>query len=259
MKIATMNVSAAGFRCPKENRSRIALALKILEFAQRNKISCLCFPSGVLITSRISQITPLLVPITEKARKLRISLVLGVDLLGIFRLSSHANAPDFLDAVEKQKVPCLLASYNHRKHDLLVTRQRSCTGEHARRGLVPDDIMNTPRIMNLGGVCFQVIHCGEVYDSRLFSSGMPRAGVIFGHLTMPRLSRTMRIRSEQGFSLVNSEHRIGHGGKLFCHDRGMDKTRGDGFVVEHNGLWAEMGVWELSDKMRFKPIFRVNA
>lgn len=254
-RIATMNVSATGFRCPKKNRPKITLALKILEFAHRNKISCLCFPSGYLTTSKIGQIPSLLVPITEKARQLRISFVLGVDLIGIFRLSSDANAPDFLEIVAKQKIPCLLASYNYRKHKLQITRQRSCTGEHVRRGLVPDNIMLPPRTVNFGNPHFQIIHCGEVYDSRLFSSRMPKAGVLFGHYTMPRLSRTMRTRSEQGFSLVNSEHRTGRGGKLFCYDRGINKTLHNCRIrIEHDDLWAEIAVWELTSTMRFRPI-----
>lgn len=253
-RIATMNVSVSGFRNPRNNRHRIQLALKILDFAKRNKIACLCFPSGFLITSKITKIDPLLVPITEKARQLRISFVLGVDLIGIFRLSPDANASDFLRIVTSQKVPCLLASYNHRTDDLQIARQRSCTGKHARQKLVPDDIMTTPRIMDFGKIKFQIIHCGEVYDSRLFSSAMPVAGIIFGHRTMPRLARTMRVRSEQGFSLLNSEHRTGRNGMLFCYDRGRNKSLHGSICIEHDDLWAEIAVWELTNRMRFHPV-----
>ncbi len=259
-RIATMNVCGIGFRKPPQNPARLQLALKILDFAHRNKVSCICFPSGFLTTAKIDKIPPLLVPVTGKARELRIFFVLGVDLSSISRLSPNPNAPDFVETVLKQTMPCLLAAYDHRNNALTITRQRSATTEHVRRGLVSDEIMMNPRIMDLGSARFQIIGCGECYDDRIYSPGIPtKAGIIFGHFSMPRLSRTMRCRSEAGFSLVNSEHRTLRGGMLFCYDRGKNKTfHNCRKYVEHGDLWADLAVWELTERMRFHPVHEVK-
>ena len=251
-RIMTMNVSVNGFRDTTTNPSRIQLAMQILYFAKTNQIDCICFPAGFLISRNITQIRSLLVPMTRVARKLQISFVLGIDGSGIMQLPIDANSPEFLRVVEKQKMPCFLFSFNAMTNKSSLIRQRSCTGEHARRKIVPDNIMTTPRTMDLGGASFQIIFCGEVYDRRLFAEAMPKAGVIFGHRTMPRLSKTMSACSRRGFSLVNSEHRSGLNGLLFCYDRGINKSKPcNGNIVVHDELWAEIAIWKLNAKGRF--------
>jgi hypothetical protein len=250
-----MNVCAARFRDTRHNTARIRFAQELLSLSSSRNIDCLCFPSGYITTSKIDRIVPLLEPLTRTARKSRISFIMGIDLTAILNLSADANSPEFVEIVRKQKMPCLLASFNGETTRLSLTRQRSCTGEHARRKLVSNEIMRVPRIMTLGDVCFQIVHCGEVYDRRLFSKGMPKAGIIFGHYTMPRLSRTMSACSRMGFSLVNTEHRSDTGGLLFCFDRGASKIKHCDLHIDHgDDLWAEMAVWELNNAGRFRSV-----
>ncbi len=252
VRIATMNVSAHRFRDPRHNPHRIQLAQNLLQLAQSENVDCLCFPAGFLTTCREAKVSALLEPLARTAWSLGVSFVLGVDLA---RNYPDANSPGFMEIVRNGKMPYLLVAFDATTDRLSLTRQRSCTGEHARRKLIPDEIMTAPRMMTPGGACFQIIHCGEVYDRRLFAKDMPRAGVVFGHITMPRLMRTMGACSRRGFSLLNTEHRSGRNGLLFCFDRGIDRSRRGGVCADASeGLWAEMAVWELGSTGRFHAV-----
>lgn len=250
-RVCTMNVSAARFRDPKNNPQRIRFAQKLLQLAKTKNVDCLCFPAGYLTTGKSTHISSFLAPLIRTARKLDVSFVLGIDLAKWF---PNPDSAEFIEVVRKGKIPCLLASFNATTNRLSLTRQRSGTSGHARRKLVSDEIMSVPRVMEFEAATTNVICCGEIYDRRLFSQAMPKAGMVFGHLAMARLSRTLRLCSEMGFSLINSEHRIGRSGLHFCYDRGKNNSVRGGFSIEHDDLWAEIAVWELTDRMRFKPV-----
>ncbi len=251
-RVATMNVSSTYFREPRRNPQRIQFAQDLLRLAQSKNVDCLCFPAGYLTTCRAAKVTALLEPLTRTAWSLGVSFVLGIDLACHF---PDANSAEFMEIVRKGKMPCLLAAFDAARDLLSITRQRSCTSEQARRKLVPDEVITAPRMMDLGGACFQIIHCGEVYDRRLFGKDIPNAQIVFGHLGMVRLAVTLAACAQRGFSLINTEHRIGKNGILFCYDNGgINKSRrGDIYAESDNGLWAEMAVWTLGRGGRFCP------
>jgi hypothetical protein len=217
-----MLVAADGFRQQKQNPAKISLALQILDLAKKAHIDCVFLPAGFLITSAEHQIKSTIKPILNKAKTFKISFTLGCDLEEIkrFRVSDGVR---MLEAVTLQKIPCLLAYYNAATDKIQIIRQRSCTSFQAREKMLSDTIMQ-PMIMDVAGTKLNCIFCGELYENRLFKDTAPATGIILGHWTMPRLSRSLMAKGRQGFSLVHSEHRTGCGGLLLCNDRGSDKS-----------------------------------
>lgn len=254
-RICTMNVSLQTFYESSSNSPRLKLAQKIIRFAAQHQIDCICFPAGFFLFKTLPKAKSFLTPLIRIARRYHISFITGFDLTSILQLPRDPNSPKTAKTVKQQAMPSFLLSCNVENCKTSITHQRSSTSAHAAMRLVPDDIMLNPRIMDLGGCEFQIVHCGEVYDKRLFSPGMPKAAVVLGHKTMPRLARTLRTKSEKGYSLINSEHRIGRNGLLFCYDRGKNKSvQGSECFVGEDGTWAELAIWELGSRGQFKPI-----
>jgi hypothetical protein len=104
-----MNVCTTRFRDTRHNTARIRFAQELLQLASSKNITCLCFPSGYVTTSKIDRIVPLLEPLTRTARKSRISFIMGIDLTAILNLPVDANSPEFVEIVRKGKMPCLFA------------------------------------------------------------------------------------------------------------------------------------------------------
>lgn len=246
-RIATTNISAARFRDPKDNPNRIRFAQKLLESARQNNIDCLCLPSGYLAAKTPNDIKPAFSPLLRKAKQLQISFVIGSDIKSAFR----SRVPHAI--VRQQQLPAFLVAFNCDNDITTITRQRSGSSLDYRLKLVPDSVMFRPRVMRLGDCEFQIVGCGEVYDRRLFSKGMPRAAIVFGHDTMPRLSISLQSRSSSGFSLVNTEHRIHQGGYLFCYDNGENRSVRDCDHFDgYDDLWADIAVWELDKQGSFR-------
>ncbi len=200
----------------------------MIPWASANQISCLCFPAGFLLLNSLSE-----------SQKL---------------LRRRPNTPAFLEAVRKQILPAYLYAYNALTDTATTTYQRSCTPTHSYLKLIPDELL-APRVMRLGECEFQIIHCGEVYEPRLFSPGMPKAGIVFGHKSMPRLSRTLNTKSSKGFSLINTEHRWQSGGKLFCFTDGNNlSVKSQNLIDDDDGIWIDIALWRLCKSGHFTPI-----
>jgi hypothetical protein len=227
----------------------------MIPWASSNQISCICLPAGFFLLKSLSEHQNLLSEMTRSAWEYGVSFILGMDKDKPI-LRRRPNSPAFLETVRKQAIPTYIYAYNALKDEVSISRQRSCTSTHSYLKLVPDEIMLTPRAMNFGELDFQIIHCGEVYDPRLFSPDMPKAGIVFGHKTMPRLSRSLRYKSMKGFSLINTEHRWQSGGMLFCYNDGDNLS-----VQSHNlidsdadGIWIDIALWRLCKDGRFVPV-----
>ena len=252
-KIMTMLISSEGFRQQKQNPAKISLALQIFDHAKKVNIDSVFLPAGFLITSDEHQIKPTLKPILNKAKASKTSFIIGIDLEEIkgFRTS---DGKKMLDAVSNQSIPCLLAHFDSANGKTHIIRQRSCTSFQAHQKMLSDAIMQ-PRSLDIAGTKFNWIFCGELYEPRLFKKTAPAAGIVLGHWTMPRLSKSLKSKGRQGFSLVHSEHRTGRGGLLLCTDRGIDKSLRPSVHIEgDNGLWAELAAWEILDMGRMNPV-----
>ena len=251
--ICTTNIAIDTFYVTESNPDRLYFLEKMIPWASANQISCLCFPAGFLLLNSLSESQKLLSKVTRLAFENDVSFILGIDEDKPI-LRRRPNTPAFLEAVRKQILPAYLYAYNALTDTATTTYQRSCTPTHSYLKLVPDELL-APRIMRLGECEFQIIHCGEVYEPRLFSPGMPKAGIVFGHKSMPRLSRTLNTKSSKGFSLINTEHRWQSGGKLFCFTDGNNlSVKSQNLIDDDDGIWIDIALWRLCKSGHFTPI-----
>lgn len=255
--VVMTNININGFRDMTMNIPRRKAVLEWMRKLNGCGFNCLCLPAGYFVVKDEKEIRPLIRPILKLARRFRISFILGVDTSAILSFPEDPNSPKMLRAVRNHKMPCFLCAYSADRDKLEIHRQRSCTSAQARNKILSDEEMSEARFMPLGGSGFQIILCGEVYDERLFDEGRPRAAVVFGHVTMPRLARTLAAKSRLGFSIINTEHRTGRGGRLFCFDKGRERSVvarpcviGD---ANDKGPWIDMAVWELDKRGSFRP------
>ena len=248
-RILVSNVDATTFRKKRYNKSKIALAQTLLHFAHQAHIDLICLPSGYLITPNKSDIISLTKPILRLAKQYNIAITLGIDLTEITTFPDDPNSTRMLKAVTSGMMPCFMATYHTSLQKTILTNQRSCTPYQSTQRLAPDHIMQ-PRTISLNGIAFQLIQCGEIYSNVLFNESAPKAGVVCGHWSMPRLSRTLAVKGALGYSLINSEHRSGENGLHFCNDRGQNKSVYNCRHFEEGHIWANAAVWELTEKGR---------
>lgn len=248
-RILVTNVNAMTFRKKRYNKNKIDLARTLLHFAHHTCIDLVCLPAGYLITPNKSDIISLTKPILTLAKQYNIAITLGIDLTEITTFPDDPNSARMLKAVASGMMPCFMATYHPSLQKTILTNQISCTPYQSIRGLVPDNIMQ-PRIISLNGIALQLIQCGEIYSKTLLSESSPKAGVICGHWSMPRLSRTMAVKGNLGYSLINTEHRSGKNGLHFCNDRGQNKNVYNCRHFEEGQAWAGVTVWELTEKGR---------
>lgn len=251
-RIMTTLVSSALFRQSQNNPAKTQLAIKTLELARQQKIDLLVLPAGFLTVTTRAEILPTIRPIIRLARKYDISIVVGVDLEEIKRFRS-SDSVRMIELVTLGQMPTFLCIFDAATGKTEVFRQRSATSRHGRLRLVPDEVM-TPKTLVLRGISTQVVVCGEMFDPRLFQETAPPTAIIITHTFIPRFSKSLKAKGRMGFSLVHSDHRIGHGGTLFCNDQGTDRSQGATLHVEgERGLWLEAALWQLSDKGRIRP------
>jgi hypothetical protein len=250
--VMTMNVNVEGFRERRDNKRRIAVAIQLIEAAAKAKIDCVCFPAGYLIAKNLREIPIIDRPIVQRAKQLKISFIIGIDTQAINNPSiTSADCPAMLRLVKEGNVPCFLTAYSAERGTLHLYQQRTCTHYQAENRMASEWLMEDRNTMHLGdGQSFQIILCGEIYDNRLLDEKAPKAGVIFGHTTMSRLSRTLRLKSQRGFSLINTEHRTGRGGLIFNFDRGYDMSVPSRpiRIADARGLWIDAVVWTLDGR-----------
>ncbi len=223
-------------------------------WASEKNISCLCLPAGFFLLKSLSEHKKLLYDTTRRAFEHGVSVVLGIDEDKPI-LRRRPNSPAFLEAVRNQTIPSYLYAYNATTDEVSISHQRSSTPTHAYLKLVPDENMLSPRVLELGGYKLHLIHCGEMYDDRLFSPGMPKAGIVIGHKCMPRLTRSLKSKSRKGFSLINTEHRFQPGGMLFCFNDGDNMSRkSHNLIDDGDGIWIDIALWRLCKNGRFIPM-----
>ena len=249
--VMTMNVNVEGFRERRDNKRRVAVAVQLIEAAAKAKIDCLCFPAGYLIAKNLRDIPRLDSPIIRRAKQLKISFIIGIDTQAINNPRiTGADSPAMLRLVKEGNVPCFLSSYSAERGTLELYQQRTCTHYQAENRMAPASAMAERHLMHLGENSFQIILCGEIYDNRMLGEDAPKAGVVFGHTTMSRLSRTLRLKSRRGFSLINTEHRTGRGGMIFSFDNGYDMSvySRPVKIADADGLWIDAVVWTLDGR-----------
>ncbi len=223
-------------------------------WASENNISCLCLPAGFFLLKSLSEHKKFLSDTTRLAFEHGVSFVLGIDEDRPI-LRRRPNSPAFLEAVRNQSIPSYLYIYNAMMDEVSISHQRSSTPTHAYLKLVPDGDMLSPRMLELGDCKLQLIHCGEMYDDRVFSSNMPKAGVVVGHKCMPRLTRSLRGKAKKGFSLINTEHRFQSGGMLFCFNNSDNMSvRSHNLIDDGDGIWIDIALWRLCKNGRLLPI-----
>jgi len=254
-RLATVFVSAEGFRTLAANPARFELAETIAEACSEHKAHAVALPAGYLWAESEAAVsdmaTTLEVPFTRRG----LALFAGIDHAAEVQKEQKDDAWE--EVIKKNRLPFFVFATDGQGQQFGCWRQRSTTNWDVH--LVASEVTADSRIASLLDTRIALLACGEIFGEPIRQAVVgthPDLILDLGHAGMGRGLQNIFPALAQGCSawVLNAQHMKGAFPTKRCatpdgevHDR-RDADLYLGTRAEDQyagGLWAEVAFWDI--------------